>query len=126
MDGRIVDVMGRRLLLIAVAAIAAGGCGSGTTPEQDARIAGAIFYQGGPVPIGPHEPHAEPGSVRVLNRSGRVVAQATVNEGQPYRFLLAPGQYRIEATSGDANCRPRRVSAQAHHTATASVYCGVK
>ena len=86
----------------------------------------AIYYQGGPVPIGPRKPHAEPGSVQVLDRSGRVVAQAAAKEGQLYDLNLAPGAYREVATSGDANCRPTRVSAQQNRTAMARIYCGVK
>jgi hypothetical protein len=123
---RIVGAMDRRALLAAVAGIAAGGCGSGTSPDQTARIVGAIYYQGGPAPVGHQRPSPRPGSVRVIDRSGRVVAQATVGEDHRYTLRLEPGQYRVEAKSGDAFCQPRRVSAQPYRTALASVYCNVK
>jgi hypothetical protein len=119
--------MDRRLLLIAVAGIAVIGCGSAANRNRNARIVGAIYYQGGPpAPNVLHKPRAEPGNVRVLNRSGGVEAQTVVREGQHYILQLAPGEYRVEARSGDAYCRPTAVSAQSQQTAMASVYCNVK
>jgi hypothetical protein len=126
MRARIVGAMDGRVLLVAVAGIAAAGCGSGARPDLTARIVGGIYYHGGPASIGHRKPLRRSGSVRAVDRTGRVVAQATVGEGQRYTLHLAPGHYRVEAKSGDAFCRPTWVSAPPHRTAMASVYCNVK
>jgi hypothetical protein len=64
-----------------------------------------VVYSGGSAP-GVLAHRLQPGVVRVFREDGTVATSRHLAEGESLRTQLPPGRYRIEATSGDANCAP--------------------
>lgn len=101
---------------------AAGGCGRDGGAQATGTVHGQIVAAGGP-----RHPFEDPLAGTVTARTGgRTIASQRVAAGAEYGFYLPPGRYRIEATSGDARCRPVDVIVHGTADQRVDVVCSLK
>jgi hypothetical protein len=116
----------RSLAPVVLATVAAAGCSgaSGPGPAGTSAALVGIRFSGGPT-----SSRAQPlraGRVRALRLSGTLAASARVVAGRRTRLELAPGRYRLTASSGDARCIPRELPVDRGTPVRVDVLCSVK
>jgi len=118
----------KRLVPVSVTVVAAA-C-SGHSNHSPARVgqtgmaAVGLVYAGGPPPLPSATPLLRPGEVR-LTSHGRTT-KVTVFEGRRTLQELAPGDYTVSGSSGDAACGISHVHVAAGERVPVTLICSVK
>jgi hypothetical protein len=128
------------LLFVCTTLVALAGCGSGETPPDitftgapsipvppSALVHGSLLRVGGP---GPSSPHPLAGTITFAAPDGQTTTTDVDSTGR-YAVSLAPGDYRITATSPQVSgqtCLTAKpvTTLTANGETTADVICSVK
>jgi hypothetical protein len=110
-----------RLPAAAFLAILVVACTKGPT----SGVRGDLTYVGGPNPSALFGV-PQPGRVVAYGQDGVEADSADFRPGEGFTLSLAPGTYRLAATSGDADCRPKTITVVPDTYETVRVRCSVK
>jgi len=83
-----------------------------------------IVYRGGPAPGNSNV--LQPGTIRIFASNGALKASEHVREGDALRASLVPGDYTVEAQSGDARCLSRTITISGDAHALVRIACSVR
>lgn len=110
----------RKVLIVAAAALAAGGCAkSASAGGPSGSVHGTIVQSGGPRQA---PPDAVAGTV-VVSRDGDEVARQSVAAGQKFRFTLSAGTYTLSVAGVDGACADTDVTVTASVDSAVSLIC---
>jgi hypothetical protein len=123
-------------VLVLALLLAASCTGNEATPASSmydasttlsSGVKGDLSYVGGPLVVSPAARHLEPGDVIAFAEDGTRVGEVHFPEGQGFSLSLPPGEYRLVATSGDAQCPDRtRVLVSPNSFETVHIHCDVR
>jgi hypothetical protein len=111
------------VLAVVMLSAGAAACVPFGSPARGA-VVGEIRFEGGPNPTALIK-ERQPGRVRLL-QDDTLVASAFARSGHTFRLSAPPGNYQLDARSGDAMCRSQRVTIQAEGTRHTDVICDVR
>jgi hypothetical protein len=112
--------LGRAAIAVASASLLLlGAC---SRPQVGVDV--GIVYRGGPAPGNSNV--LRQGTIKVLTADGALQTSGRVQDGHALHVSLPPGNYRIEARSGDAQCVSRGLTVRAGANASLHVSCSVR
>jgi hypothetical protein len=97
---------------------------SGHTNAGVGGLTGGVLYNGGPPPGLSRNNGYRPGDIELI-RDGSVIVRRHVREGDPYKFVVSPGEYTVRVRLGDLTCSSR-ATVRSGETTKADVLCSIK
>jgi hypothetical protein len=83
-----------------------------------------IVYRGGPAPG--DSDVLRPGTVSIFTPDGALKTSGQVQDGHVLHVSLPPGDYRVQARSGDAQCASRGITVGGGSNTSLHLTCSVK
>jgi len=92
--------------------------------QPDSGVRGWLTYEGGPFPAA-FDHYREPGSVVAYAQDGSEAATESFDHGEGFTLRLSPGTYRLQPSSGEAQCPELTVDVHRDEYSIVPIVCGV-